>query len=147
MGFQIHVNKIQKNFGEIKALIGVDDFFESGKLHGLIGPEGAGKTTLLRNLMGLLLPNSGNIVFYENSNVVPFRSIKNKISYMPQRQSLYPDLSIEEHLHFFKSLYGLEDDDFESKSKVTKVAWVCEVTGTFSTRYLSNSPLSSGLVR
>jgi ABC-2 type transport system ATP-binding protein len=117
MGFQIHVNKIQKNFGEIKALIGVEDFFESGKLHGLIGPEGAGKTTLLRNLMGLLLPNSGNIVFYENSNVVPFRSIKNKISYMPQRQSLYPDLSIEEHLHFFKSLYGLEDNDFESKSK------------------------------
>ena len=117
MTLQIRINKIQKQFGDIKALNDIEDVFESGKLHGLIGPEGAGKTTLLRNLMGLLLPNSGNIEFYENSKIVSFEHIKNKISYMPQRQSLYPDLSIEEHLHFFKSLYGLDEKYFVLKSR------------------------------
>lgn len=117
MTLQIRINKIQKQFGDIKALNDIEDVFESGKLHGLIGPEGAGKTTLLRNLMGLFLPSSGNIEFYENSKIVSFEHIKNKISYMPQRQSLYPDLSIEEHLHFFKSLYGLDEKYFELKSR------------------------------
>lgn len=83
MNLQIRINKIQKQFGDIKALNDIEDVFESGKLHGLIGPEGAGKTTLLRNLMGLLLPSSGNIEFYENSKIVSFEHIKNKISYMP----------------------------------------------------------------
>ena len=83
MTLQIRINKIQKQFGDIKALNDIEDVFESGKLHGLIGPEGAGKTTLLRNLMGLLLPSSGNIEFYENSKIVSFEHIKNKISYMP----------------------------------------------------------------
>ena len=78
MNLQIRINKIQKHFGDIKALNDIDDVFDSGKLHGLIGPEGAGKTTLLRNLMGLLIPNSGIIEFYENSNLVSFEILKIK---------------------------------------------------------------------
>ena len=100
MSLNIQINQILKKFGEVVALNHIDDSFESGKLHGLIGPEGAGKTTLLRNIMGLLIPNSGNINFSENDNSIIFSEIKSKISYMPQRQSLYPDLSIEEHLTF-----------------------------------------------
>ncbi len=117
MSLNIQINQIQKKFGEVVALNQIDDFFESGKLHGLIGPEGAGKTTLLRNIMGLLIPNSGSINFLENDKSLVFPEIKNKISYMPQRQSLYPDLSIEEHLIFFKSLYGIDDSTFHIKSK------------------------------
>jgi ABC-2 type transport system ATP-binding protein len=117
MSLNIQINQIQKKFGEVVALNHIDDSFESGKLHGLIGPEGAGKTTLLRNIMGLLIPNSGSINFSENGKSIVFSEIKNKISYMPQRQSLYPDLSIEEHLIFFKSLYGIDDSTFHNKSK------------------------------
>jgi ABC-2 type transport system ATP-binding protein len=117
MSLNIQINQILKKFGEVVALNHIDDSFESGKLHGLIGPEGAGKTTLLRNIMGLLIPNSGNINFSENDNSIIFSEIKSKISYMPQRQSLYPDLSIEEHLTFFKSLYGIDDSTFHKKSR------------------------------
>jgi len=117
MSLSIQINKIQKSFGEVIALNQIEDLFESGKLHGLIGPEGAGKTTLLRNIMGLLIPGSGDIKFFENSQPIDFTQIRNKISYMPQRQSLYPDLSIEEHLIFFKSLYGIDESSFQKKSK------------------------------
>lgn len=117
MSLHIQISKIEKKFGDVVALNQIDDFFDSGKLHGLIGPEGAGKTTLLRSIMGLLLPDSGNITFSENADSLKFSDIKNKISYMPQRQSLYPDLSIEEHLDFFKSLYGIDDSSFQVKSK------------------------------
>lgn len=117
MSLEIKIHDVQKRFGEIQALDKIVDSFPSGALHGLIGPEGAGKTTLLRNIMGLLNPDSGDIVFSEDSTPVAFNEIKKKISYMPQRQSLYPDLSIEEHLNFFKSLYGLDQNTFNSKTK------------------------------
>lgn len=117
MSIEIKIDNIQKNFGNLAALDHINDFFQSGQLHGLIGPEGAGKTTLLRNLMGLLIPDAGNIIFSENSNIISFTEIKSKMSYMPQRQSLYPDLSIEEHLNFFKSLYGLDENTFNLKTK------------------------------
>ncbi len=117
MGLKIQVDKIQKTFGKVTALNQIDDSFEAGKLHGLIGPEGAGKTTLLRILTSLLIPDSGSVIFSEDLRTLAFYEIKSQISYMPQRQSLYPDLSIEEHLDFFKSLYGLDDAVFQTKSK------------------------------
>lgn len=117
MSLKIQINDLHKKFGETFALDGITDQFESGFLHGLIGPEGAGKTTLLRVLMGLYLPTSGRVSFQEDSEAIGFNKIKSNISYMPQRQSLYPDLSIAEHLNFFKTLYDLNESTFEIKSK------------------------------
>lgn len=86
---------------------GVTARFDSGRLHGLIGPDGAGKTTLMRLLMGLLRPDSGAITFREDGRPVPFDSVRPEMAYMPQQQSLYPDLSIAEHLEFFRELYQI----------------------------------------
>lgn len=115
--FRIDIQDLGKSFGGLWALNGVSISFESGLLHGLIGPEGAGKTTLLRHIMGLLVPTSGSIQFFQGKDIVPFSQMKNFISYMPQRQSLYADLSIREHLEFFQNLYGLEQGEFERKKE------------------------------
>jgi ABC-2 type transport system ATP-binding protein len=84
-------------------------------MHGVIGPEGAGKTTLMRLLLGLLRPTSGSIEYKLNDNVVAFEELRESVAYMPQQQSLYPDLSIDEHLQFFKELYGISKATYQKR--------------------------------
>lgn len=106
----IEVNNIKKKLGGNLALNGITIHFEEGLLHGIIGPEGAGKTTLLRTLLGLLTPDQGAIQFTNHGNVIDYASIRSTIAYMPQQQSLYADLSISEHLDFFRDLYQIPQD-------------------------------------
>lgn len=114
---EIQVNSLQKKMGKTNALQGVSIAFRNARMHGVIGPEGAGKTTLFRHLAGLLTPNKGTIEFFENENPVSLSQVRPWIGYMPQQQSLYPDLSIDEHLNFFKELYGLDFDEFKQKKQ------------------------------
>lgn len=106
----IDVKNIKKKLGQNHALNGISTHFEEGLLHGLIGPEGAGKTTLLRTLLGLLTPDQGSIQFTNHGKAIDYTSIRSSIAYMPQQQSLYGDLSISEHLDFFRDLYQIPDD-------------------------------------
>ena len=103
----ISVRAVRKAFGDRPALNGVTIAFSPGVMHGLIGPEGAGKTTLLRIILGLLKPTDGEVAFFRGGERIDFESIRPDLAYMPQQQSLYPDLSIGEHLDFFKDLYGI----------------------------------------
>lgn len=112
----ITVDHLSKSFGAARALADVSLRFAPGALHGLIGSDGAGKTTLMRCLAGLLRPAGGTIVFRSADAPVPFDAIRSRLAYMPSKQSLYPDLSIDEHLRFFQQLYGLTDDAFRHKS-------------------------------
>jgi len=107
LAIAVTVRDLKKKLGPTQALNGVDAEFEAARLHGLIGPDGAGKTTLLRLLMGLLHPDTGTISFQENGADVSFSSVRPRMAYMPQQQSLYADLSIGEHLDFFRDLYQL----------------------------------------
>jgi ABC-2 type transport system ATP-binding protein len=91
--------------------------FSAGVIHGIIGPEGAGKTTLLRTLLGLLDLKSGEISYLLDGKSVKLKNIRDEIAYMPETQSLYADLSIEEHMLFFKDMYGMSHKDFDKKSK------------------------------
>lgn len=111
----IKVDNIYKAMGATQALQGISTVFESSKLHGVIGPDGAGKTTLLRLLVGLLTPNQGKIRFTEKNKTIPFSQIRPKIAYMPQQQSLYADLSVGEHLDFFKDLYVIPRDIYKQR--------------------------------
>lgn len=111
----IHVTDVKKAFKTVTALNGVSFDFMPGTMHGIIGPEGAGKTTLMRLLLGLLKPNSGQIEFAQDNQNVNFDAIRPLIAYMPQQQSLYADLSIDEHLDFFKELYGIPKDLYQEK--------------------------------
>lgn len=104
----VKVDRVSKKLGPNQALDGLSTHFESGKLHGLIGPDGAGKTTLLRHLIGLLRPDQGKVQWSQGGKPVPLATVRDHVAYMPQTQSLYGDLSIGEHLDFFQDLYGLE---------------------------------------
>lgn len=113
--FALKTNNIHKQFKDVNALNGVSLNFAAGFMHGVIGPEGAGKTTLMRIILGLLTPNTGEIIFYKDKERVEFSLIRADIAYMPQQESLYADLSIDEHLEFFKDLYGIPPDIYVAK--------------------------------
>ena len=102
----IEVNNISKSYDEIEALKGVSLKVNEGELFGLIGPDGAGKTTLMRILMTLLLPDSGKAKMADLDVVKDFKKIRHIVGYMPGRFSLYQDLSVEENLNFFATVFG-----------------------------------------
>ena len=115
MSISISVQGIKKVFNRNPALDRVTMDFSAGLMHGVIGPEGAGKTTLLRILLGLLKPTEGMVSYFRAGKQIDFESVRPSVAYMPQMQSLYPDLSINEHLDFFKELYGIPRDLYEQK--------------------------------
>ncbi len=88
------------------ALESISFAVNKGEIFGLIGPDGAGKTSLIRILTTLLFPDAGN-AFVDGHNVLKeFKTIRNLIGYMPGRFSLYQDLSVEENLQFFASIFN-----------------------------------------
>lgn len=113
----IQVEQVSKRLGPNQALDAVSLSFEPALLHGLIGPDGAGKTTLLRNLIGLLHPDSGVIAYTDGGQTKPLADLRPHFAYMPQQQSLYADLSVSEHLDFFRDLYRLPAEVYRARRK------------------------------
>jgi ABC-2 type transport system ATP-binding protein len=111
----IQVESLTKKFGPTLAHNDLSVHFGASTLHGVIGPDGAGKTTLLRILMGLLRPTEGSVSFTRNGAPASFDDIRPSMAYMPQQQSLYPDLSVEEHLDFFRDLYQIPKNVYEPR--------------------------------
>lgn len=101
----IKVENISKSYGEVEALQSVNFSVEKGELFGLIGPDGAGKSTLFRILTTLILPDSGNAFVNQNHTVTNYLNIRNEVGYMPGKFSLYQDLTVEENLQFFASIF------------------------------------------
>jgi len=102
----IVADKLEKKFGNIQALRDVSFEIKDGELYGFIGPDGAGKTTLFRIITSLMIQDSGKATVFGFDNVKDFRKIRNITGYMPGRFSLYQDLSVEENLGFFASVFG-----------------------------------------
>lgn len=104
----VSVKALSKSFsnGAIRAVEAVSLEVQPGELFGLIGPDGAGKTTLFRMLATLLLPDAGSAVVDGFDVVRQYKSIRQRIGYMPGRFSLYQDLTVEENLRFFATLFG-----------------------------------------
>lgn len=90
----------------VTALQGVDLQVKRGELFGLIGPDGAGKTSLIRIIATLLLADKGEAKLDELDVVKEYKSIRKRIGYMPGKFSLYPDLTVEENLSFFATIFG-----------------------------------------
>ena len=101
----IEVNKVSKSFGRVKALDDVSFSVKPGEVFGLIGPDGAGKTTLYRLLTTLLLPESGSLKVNGFDTVNQMKEIRKRVGYMPGKFSLYQDLTVEENLKFFATLF------------------------------------------
>jgi ABC-type multidrug transport system ATPase subunit len=102
----ISVENIYKSYGPAEALKGVSMEVAKGELFGLIGPDGAGKTTLMRILMTMLVPDSGSATMNGLDVVKDYKKIRRRVGYMPGRFSLYQDLSVEENLEFFATVFG-----------------------------------------
>lgn len=102
----LNVSGLIKRFGNTAALAGVTFEVKPAELFGLIGPDGAGKTTLFRILTTLLLPDAGSATVLGLDVVRDLWEIRARVGYMPGRFSLYPDLSVEENLRFFASVFG-----------------------------------------
>ena len=102
----IEVNNISKSYGKIKALDGVSFSVGKGEVFGLIGPDGAGKTSMYRILCTLLLPDSGTATVDGFDTVTQMNDIRRRVGYMPGRFSLYQDLTVQENLEFFATLFG-----------------------------------------
>ena len=103
----IEVNNISKSYGTIMALDNVSLSVKRGEIFGLIGPDGAGKTTLFKILVTLLNADAGTAQVDGLDVVKDYRKIRSGVGYMPGKFSLYPDLSIEENVEFFATLFGV----------------------------------------
>ncbi|TCD47416.1 ABC transporter ATP-binding protein [Chlorobium sp. N1] len=102
----IRIAGVEKSFGDTRALCSIDLSVATGELFGLIGADGAGKTTLIRILCTLLLPDRGKAEVLGYDSAAEYRSIRSRIGYMPGRFSLYEDLSVEENLRFFATVFN-----------------------------------------
>lgn len=105
----VTVDHIVKTYGKKKAVVALNDVsfsVEPGELFGIIGPDGAGKTSLFRLLTTLLLADSGSATVDGFDVVKDYKAIRNRVGYMPGRFSLYPDLSVEENLNFFATIFN-----------------------------------------
>jgi len=102
----VEVNNLKKSYDKVEAVKGVSFSVSKGELFGLIGPDGAGKTSIFRILTTLMFPSEGSARLLGLDVVDDFKEIRNSIGYMPQRFSLYQDLSVEENLTFFATIFG-----------------------------------------
>ncbi|MFA9392600.1 MAG: ABC transporter ATP-binding protein [Prolixibacteraceae bacterium] len=102
----IKFDNISMSYGDVKALKGISLEVNSNELFGLIGPDGAGKTSLIRILVSLLLPESGSVEMNGLDVVSEYKKVRRMVGYMPGRFSLYQDLTVEENLNFFASVFG-----------------------------------------
>ena len=102
----ISVKNISKSYKNLKAVDNVSFEVADGELFGIIGPDGAGKTTLFRLLTTLLIADSGVATVAGYDVIKDYKAIRNSVGYMPGKFSLYQDLTIEENLEFFATIFG-----------------------------------------
>lgn len=109
MGIQL--NNISKSYKSVEALKDVSFEVKPNELFGLIGPDGAGKTTLFRILTTLLIADEGSATVTGLDVVRDYKSIRKSVGYMPGKFSLYQDLTVEENLTFFATIFGTTIDE------------------------------------
>jgi ABC-type multidrug transport system ATPase subunit len=102
----VSAQNIRKKYGTVEALRGISFDVSKGEIFGIIGPDGAGKTTLFRILTTLILADEGMATVEGLDVVKDYKEIRKRVGYMPGRFSLYQDLSVEENLHFFATLFN-----------------------------------------
>ena len=107
----IVLDSVTKSYGKLRAVDGVSLSVDKGELFGLIGPDGSGKSTIYRILATLMQPDSGRASVLGLDTVAQYSRLRHLIGYMPERFSLYGDLTVKENLEFFATLFGVTVSD------------------------------------
>jgi len=107
----VQTSGLTKKFGSLVAVDHMDLSVKAGEIFGFLGPNGAGKTTTVRILCGLMMPTSGNATVVGHDVVTEPEEVKQRIGYMPQAYGLYDDLTVDENLEFFGSVYRVPRDE------------------------------------
>jgi ABC-2 type transport system ATP-binding protein len=133
----ISVHEVSKTFGSQLVLDSVSFHVNSGEIAAFIGPNGAGKSTLMKIICGLITPTSGTIRIKDKSISGDTLEIRRKLGYLPENNPLYPDMYVEEYLHFVAGLYKLQG----IRKRVREVV---ELTGLAAERKKKIGVLSKG---
>ncbi len=112
----LSTESLSKSYGKVSALSGLEIALARGTVTGILGPDGAGKTTAMRLLTGLLRPGAGRVLLGEE-DVTGSRASSGRIGYMPQRFSLYPDLSVDENLKFYANIFGVRGGERRERTE------------------------------
>jgi ABC-2 type transport system ATP-binding protein len=102
----VESTSVSKSFGETRALKNISFRVDESDIFGFIGPDGAGKTTLFRILTTLMLPDEGTMTVLGLDTIKGYKELRKNIGYMPGRFSLYQDLTVEENLKFYATVFG-----------------------------------------
>jgi ABC-type multidrug transport system ATPase subunit len=108
MNYSILIENITKKYPKVTAVDNINLNIEKGEIFGLIGPDGSGKTTLIRMIASLIKQDSGRIRLLGLDNIKDYKKIRNIIGYMPGKFSLYQDLTVEENLKLFATIFNTE---------------------------------------
>lgn len=118
MEYGIQVFSLTKKFGNVTAVDNLNVQVKKNKIFGLVGPDGAGKTTTMRMLCSLLSPDSGTAQIGDYDILKESKKIKQHIGYMPQKFSLYGDLTVLENLEFYAEVYQIPKKERKEKIEV-----------------------------
>ncbi|MCD6290785.1 MAG: ABC transporter ATP-binding protein, partial [Anaerolineae bacterium] len=111
----IRTEGLKKEFSNTVAVDGLDLAIRPGEIYGLIGPDGAGKTTTIRLLAAVMIPTEGTALVGGFDTVTQAEQVREIIGYMPQRFSLYGDLTVLENLTFFADVFGVQGKEREER--------------------------------
>lgn len=130
----LEIKNLKKTFKELTAVDDLSLFIREGDIHGVLGPNGAGKSTTMNCLLGLVAPDSGEICFAGNKKL---KNWKKNVGYVPQELAIYDEMTAEENVKFFCSLYGFSKGRLkENVEKALEFTGLTDVkdkkAGTFS---------------
>lgn len=138
--YSIEVNNLTKKFGDFTSVNSISFNVKKGEIFGFLGANGAGKTTTIKMMCGILEPTSGDAIVggFRISNESD--KVKENIGYMSQKFSLYNDLTVEENINFFGSVYGLDGNKLKERKD-----WVLQIANLKHKETILTGSLPGGI--